>query len=78
MRSIRIGAELRGEWGAQQASLQVALHVTKRQNGGTASDRGYVGGGGEALSYSQEALSIEASGSDLDGRFGEFDAGPLA
>ena len=52
-----------GNPGVQQASLQVALHVTKRQNGVTASDRGNVDDGADASSYSHEALSIQASGS---------------
>ncbi len=52
-----------GSSGVQQASLQVALHVTKRQNGVTASDRGNVDDGADASSYSHEALSIQASGS---------------
>jgi hypothetical protein len=52
-----------GSRGVQQASLQVALHVTKRQNGVTASDRGNVDDGADASSYSHEALSIQASGS---------------
>ena len=61
MRRIRIDSRAQGGASVQQASLQVARHVTKRQNGVTATDRGNVGGGADALSNSYEALSIQAS-----------------
>ncbi|MFZ6647287.1 hypothetical protein ACO0LO_16295 [Undibacterium sp. TJN25] len=47
---------------ALQASLQVALHVTMRQNGAKASNRVSVSGGVSGRDDSQEALSDAADG----------------
>ena len=46
---------------ALQASLQVALHVTMRQNGAKASNRVSVSGGVSGREVSQEALSNDAA-----------------
>ena len=47
--------------GAQRASLLVALHVTKRQNGAKASNRVSVRAGKRRTTTSYEALRIAGS-----------------
>ena len=58
---IRISAA--GGWvdGVPHASMQVALHVTMRQNGAKASNRVSVSGGVSGLDDSQEALSQDSA-----------------
>jgi hypothetical protein len=61
MSVIRISAA--GGWvdGVPHASMQVALHVTMRQNGAKASNRVSVSGGVSGLDDSQEALSQDSA-----------------
>ena len=58
-----------------QASLQVALHVTKRQDGATASNRVSVSGGFSGRDDSQEALSKAAADRAFSRRTGGINAG---
>ena len=62
MRSIHISAAAEVRRSAQLASLQVALHVTKRQNGVNASDRVSVLVGTCVCNSSQEAVRLSGSG----------------
>ena len=62
MRRIHISAAAVVTPGAQLASLQVALHVTKRHNGAKASNRVSVMVGTVACNASHEALRLSGSG----------------
>jgi len=61
MRRILISVDALVAVEAPHASLQVALHVTKRHNGANASNRVRVGGGISGREDSQEALSNAAA-----------------
>jgi hypothetical protein len=61
MRRIIISAAASVDVGVPDASLQVALHVTMRQNGAKASNRVSVSGGISGRADSQESLSKAAA-----------------
>jgi len=61
MRSINISAAATAVSSAHLASLRVALHVTKRHNGATASDRTRVMVGNGTCSASHEAVRDSGS-----------------
>ncbi len=61
MRIIYNSTAAEGVEVALQASLQVALHVTMRQNGAKASNRVSVSGGVSGREYSQETLCKAAA-----------------
>ncbi|SFI02885.1 hypothetical protein SAMN04515618_10882 [Collimonas sp. OK307] len=71
MGRIHILAAASVDFQRTHASLEVALHVTKRQNGAKASNRVSVSGGICGRDDSQEALSIAAA----DGAFGCWSGG---
>jgi len=62
IRHIGISTATSVTFSAQLASLQVALHVTKRQNGANASDRLSVMVGSGGCHASNEAGSSSVSG----------------
>jgi hypothetical protein len=62
MGSIRISAAAAASRSAQLASLQVALHVTKRQDGAKASDRESVMVGTVVCKASHEAVRLDGAG----------------
>lgn len=68
MRIIHVSGAALVTWAKLQASLQVALHFTKRQNGAKASNRVSVSGCISGRDDSQEALSNAAA----DGAFGRW------
>ncbi len=63
MQTSMIRISVAGGWvdGVPHASMQVALHVTMRQNGAKASNRVSVSGGVSGLDDSQEALSQDSA-----------------
>jgi hypothetical protein len=64
MSMIRV-SEACGRVYSRQASMQVALHVTMRQNGAKASNRVSVSGGVSGVDVSQEAVALDAADGGL-------------
>jgi hypothetical protein len=72
MSMIRISAAAGRVNGVPHASMQVALHVTMRQNGAKASNRVSVSGGVTGMFDSQEELSQDASDGGFNRWSGDF------